>query len=65
MPVCGVAWVLDGLWNALTVLNWFAVGCLREHACLCLHVGVGWVGCCLGLLFENCIVGASIFVAKF
>ena len=75
MPECGAAGVARGnLWKHSHECCWHAVGCLRGHACgpggfPVPVVGVGGlVGgvCVLGwLLFENCIVDASIFFVCF
>ena len=52
-------------------VRWCIVGCLEQHwsfvaCCFLLHVGllaVMVVGDCVwGVLFENCIVDASIFI---
>lgn len=52
-------------------MRWCIVGCLEQHwsfvaCCFLLHVGllaVIVVGDCVwGVLFENCIVDASIFI---
>ena len=63
---------LFGVSHCLKKRCWCIVGCLEQHfsfcvaCCFLLHVGllaVMVVGDCVwGVLFENCIVDASIFI---